>query len=399
MTEAEIPSEPLSPRTLDPFDFHGHPASAIIGLGGEAAIPEPTYAFHTSYVPVARGHAHFTVKFDGLQARRGTLWIRIHMLPNGPGAVARMVTGQRIQLNWLAHHGGEIALRFEAFRGATYAIMGMVPDESDAAAHGLTVTLDRPASEADLLDGASVAEAQSTAYGSNTIKGASLLLSIDRPVFAAPVSQPCTPEQLRERPFRNWAKQLGDSGSNNLAATWQSAYVMQVLDRYGLLQSGARGLAFGDAGALVGGLLKANGVSCDTVHLAAHGSGDGGEDETVISPAELPGELFAYDLMLSIRATDTLESERAAQAFLESAMECLRPGGLAIHIVAHRIEAGPSDIVAFDRNGLEKIMVAMISRGHQTARLKPVLQHTKIERTADGFVPFGLVTRRATSIL
>lgn len=396
MTEGEIQSDPVGPRTLDPFDFHGHPVSVIRGLGGSAPLPDPTYAFHTSYVPVARGHAHFTVKFDQLRAKRGTLWLRIHMLPGSDGAPARMVTGQRVQFNWLSHHGGEIHLRFEAFRGATYAIMGLVPDESDASADNLTIILDRPASEADLAEGATFADAHTTTYASETIRGASLMLSTDPAVFATPVSQPCTPTQLRDRAFRDWQKQL-DPATRDTAATWEGAYVMQALERYGLLQPGARGLAFGARSSAVAALLSSNGLTCDTVDLSeAH---DDVLPETSIHPAALPGNFFAYDLILSIRATDTLSSERSAQAFLEKAMECLRPGGLAVHVVAHRLIEHEAPPVSFDRNGLEKSVLAMISRGHQAARLKPVFQHTKVVRTDDGMIPFGIILRRAASIL
>jgi len=396
MTESDTPSDSAGPRTLAPFDFHGNPASVIRGLGGDGQLPDPTYAFHTNYVPVARGHAHFTVKFDQLRAKRGTLWLRIHMLPGGDGAPARMVIGQRVQLNWLSHHGGEIHMRFEAFRGATYAIMALVPDETDASADNLTIALDRPASEDDQNDGATFAEAQTTSYASDTIRGASLMLSTDAALFAAPVCQPCTPTQVRDRAFRRWQKQL-DSSTQDVAAAWQVAYVMQALERYGLLQPGARGLAFGDKSSAVARLLTANDVTCDTIGLSD--ADDDIRPDAAIHPAALPGDFFAYDLILSIRATDTLSSERSAQAFLETAMECLRPGGLAVHVVAHRLTDHQSPPVSFDRNGLEKIILAMISRGHQAARLKPVFQHTKVEPTADGLIPFGIILRRAASIL
>lgn len=396
MTEGNIPSDPAGPRVLDPFDFHGHPTSIISGLGGDAPLPDPTYAFHTSYVPVARGHAHFTVRFDGLKAKRGTLWLRIHMLPGSPGATARMVTGQRIQLNWLSYHGGEVHLRFEAFRGATYAIMGLVSDECDASADTLTVTLDRPATEADLVEGATFAEAQTTGYASDTIRGAALMLSTDPALFTAPVCQPCTPAQVRDPAFRGWQKQL-DATPRDPATAWQAAYVMQVLERYGLLQPGARGLAFGPQGSAIAGLLTTNGLACDTVGLSDAKGAD--QPEGSVHPEALPGDFFAYDLVLSIRATDTLTSERSAQAFLEKAMECLRPGGLAVHVVAHRLAGQETPATSFDRNGLEKVLLAMISRGHQAARLKPVFQHTRVEATPDGLIPFGIVTRRAALLL
>ena len=384
-----------SGRSLDPFEFHGHPASCIAGLGGPTPLPDPSYAFHTSYVPVARGHAHFLVRFTNLQARRGSLVLRVHMLPDEPGAVAQMVTSHRVQLNWLAHHGGEVQLRFEAFRGARYALMGLVPDQLDASAEGLAVTLDRPATEQDLASAGEATEARSTVYGSETVRSAPmpLLLSLEPPSFAQPVSQPCTTKQLREPAFRARCRSLG---LTDRAGTWDSAYAVQALDRYGMLQAGARGLILGYADPAVTQALTAAGTSCHQVALSPNENG--AETRPLVDPAALPEDLFAFDFLLSVRSTDTLGSDRLTSSFIEKGMECLRPGGLAVHVVSHHPAPATLPIVAFDRNGLERSALALISRGHQVARMKPPLAQHAIEVRNDSAISFGLITRRATLI-
>jgi hypothetical protein len=391
-----------SGQLLDPFEFHGHPASCIAGLGGPASLPDPTYAFHTSYVPVARGHAHFTVRFTNLEARRGSLVLRVHMLPDGPGATAQMVTSHRIQLNWLAHHGGETYLRFEAFRGARYSLMGLVPDQLDASAEGLSITLDRPATEDDLAatGAGDAAEAQSTAYGSETIRSApmALLLSLDPPSFAQPVSQPCTTRQMREPKLRARLKALGDVPMQQ-TERWQLAYAIEALERYGMLQAGARGLILGDAHPTLLRFLTAAGILCEHVTLAREGE----EASSAIDPAALPGELFAFDFLLSIRSTDTLGSARQAASFIEQGMECLRPSGLAVHVVGYHpdpafLASSVLPIAVFDRNGLERLAISLISRGHQMARMKPPLVQLGLEAGSDLTIPFGLISRRAEMI-
>jgi hypothetical protein len=385
----------MSGQALDPFEFHGHPISSIPGLGGTGPLPDPTYAFHTSYVPVARGHAHFLVRFTNLQARRGSLLLRIHMLPDEPGAVAKLVTSHRVQLNWLAHHGGETQLRFEAFRGARYAIMGLVPDQLDASADALTIMLDRPAGEDDLAAGGEGADARSTPYVSETIRSvpAPLLLSLEPPSFVQPVSQPCTMEQLREPAFRKWCDGLRDLPVSPIER-WQIAYVLQVLDRYGTLKAGARGLILGHANAPVERALIEAGTTFQRVALNQNEAGG----VIVINPGDLPGELFAFDFLLSIRATDTLGSDRLAVGFIERAMECLRPNGLAVHVTGYHPNPTGLSSVTFDRNGLERIAFTLISRGHQMARLKPALTQHLPETGRNQAVPFGLVTRRAALI-
>ncbi|WP_242097999.1 hypothetical protein [Sphingomonas sp. CROZ-RG-20F-R02-07] len=382
-------------QALDPFEFHGHPVSCIPGLGGTGPLPDPTYAFHTPYVPVARGHAHFLVRFTNLQARRGSLLLRIHMLSDEPGAIASMVTSHRVQLNWLAHHGGETQLRFEAFRGARYAIMGLVPDQLDASAKALTITLDRPATEEDLATGGEATEARSTVYASETIRSAPapLLLSLDPPSFAQPVSQPCTTEQLRESAFRKRCDTLRDLPA---AATdrWQIAYILQVLDRYGALKAGARGLILGQVHASLQQALSAAGTTFQCVALEHDVKGC----TSTIDSADLPGELFAFDFLLSVRATDSLRSDRLAVGFIENAMECLRPNGLSVHVAGYHPHPEQLSRVAFDRNGLERIAFTLISRGHQMARLKPALTQHLSESPTTHAIPFGLVARRASLI-
>lgn len=381
----------MSGQTLDPFRFHGHPVSSITGLGGTGPLPDPTYAFHTAYVPVARGHAHFLVRFTNLQARRGSLLLRIHMLPDEPGAVAKLVTSHRVQLNWLAQHGGETRLRFEAFRGARYAIMGLVPDQLDASAEMLTIILDRPASEDDR---AAVGDPRYTAYGSETIRtvSAPLLLSLEPCSFAQPVSQPCTTEQLQEPAFRKRCDTLSNLPADPMER-WQVAYALQVLDRYGVLQDGARGLILGRQNHWVEHAVIAADASFYRVELDHTGG-----EAPVIDPADFPADLFAFDFLLSIRATDTLGNSRAAGGFIERVMECLRPNGLAVHLVGYHPDPSLLPSVAFDRNGLERVAFGLISRGHQTARLKPALTEHLSKGSLASAIPFGLIARRATLI-
>ncbi|SEN63775.1 hypothetical protein SAMN05192583_3217 [Sphingomonas gellani] len=387
-----------SGQSLDPFEFHGHPASCIAGLGGSVPLPDPSYAFHTPYVPVARGHAHFLVRFANLQARRGSLVLRVHMLPDEPGATAQLVTSHRVQLNWLAHHGGETQLRFEAFRGARYALMGVVPDQLDAHAEGLSIILDRPATAEDLAITGDVAEARSTIFGSATVKPVPvpLLLSLDAPSFAQPVSQPCTAKQMRETTFRDRCRSLGLP--TDTPEDWQRAYAVQALDRYGMMQPGARGLMLGQDHAVVRRALEAAGASCHRLSLRDTSSQGEPADGFTIDPATLPGELYGFDFLLSIRVTDGLGDGRTAALFLEQTMECLRPGGLAVHMMGYHPASSTIPTVTFDRNGLERVAVALISRGHQVARMKPALAQHRVMAGEGGVVPFGLITQRAALI-
>ena len=401
MSDVET-TEPRGALLLDPFEYHGHTASCIAGLGGDHPNPDAAYAFHTGYVPVARGYAHFTVRFRNLRARFGTLWLRIHMLPAEPGAAARMVTSDRVQLNRLVHHGGETFVKFEAFHGATYALMGLIPDRTDASAEDLSVELDRPFDPDQDDDRISIDDASSTVFGTKAVKPASQLLSMEAPVFSKPVSQPFTPMQLAEPAFRRW---LAEAGSGSSEENWARAYLLQALETYGMLQAGARGLVFGSMPSGIAELFDRTGLRHEQVALTGDAvrATEDAPPSREVDPVVLPSGLIAFDFLCSIHASDRFEDERAAAAFIEKTMECLRPGGIAVHVVLacaafarRHEEAGPT---CFDRNAIERIVLGLISRGHDVARLKPLSTRELSGREIYRPRPFGLIARRARSIL
>ena len=385
---------------LDPFAFHGGTASCISGLGGHEPNPDPTYAFHTPYVPVARGHAHFSVRFNRLRARFGTLWLRVHMLPSGPQAAARMVTSERLQLNRLVHHGGEAHIRFEAFRGATYALMGLISDRTDAAADGLDIRLDRPFDEAEADDGIGVDEAAETSFGTRAIKAAGQLVSLMPPTFESPVSQSFTKAQVKERAFRRWVK-LEDR--DDAQTVWQNAFILQTLERYGLMQPGARGLIFGGVASVVHKVLTEKSVQYQQISgLAQHaGIEIDIQHQIQLNTENLPGNFVANDFLCSTLAANEFDDERGAVRFIERSMLCLRPSGLAVHIISVRGRSEKiqdnGDILTFDRNALERLALSLLSRGHSVARLKPPSVGRALQ--SSDAVSFGLIVRRAGTIL
>ena len=386
---------------LDPFEFHGHTASCIVGLGGDLPNPDPHYAFHTNYVAVARGHAHFNVRFSNLRARFGTLWLRVHMLPSEPGSAAHMVTSARMQLNRLVLHGGDTSVKFEAYHGATYALMGVILDRTDAAADGLAIHLDRPFGSVEDDDLLSINEAAGTTFGTEAVKRAAQLISLDQPTFALPVSQSFTPAQVTEPEFKRWPV---PRQPETIEAAWTYAYLLQTLDLYGVLQQGARGLVIGDLPDSVARVMTERGVVYENVGLSGvdiRPAEEAAANLRQIDPANLRSELVAFDFLCSICVTDRFLDESLAGGFVERSMECLRPGGLAVHVVTTCADVSRDErgMVCFDRNGIERIGLGLVSRGHDVARLKPPTARTSNDMDRSAQIPFGLIARRARSIL
>lgn len=426
MAEGEVEGAVAAPEPLqlDPFGLIVGVGSRVIGLGGNAPSHDPDYVFHTPYVEAARGPAQFTVHFHGLTAKRGTLILRVHMLPGEEGATARMINSDRIQLNRLVKQGGVTTIRFEGFRGVTYALMGTIIDDTDAAATALSVSLDRPADGVDR--GKALAEARSTEYGRDAARQVVHLVSLDRPTLANPVSQFCTPAQLGEPAYAEWAARLRIDGVPD-DAHWRQIYVMQVLKRYAMLENGARGIGFGVDGGPLPAAIAALGPSvvatdppatdaepddareelrrpaiCDDAHF----------DQRVafqrVDPAAIPDDLVNFDFLWSTGIADRIGTIADGLEFIEQSLDCLRPGALAVHAFAFsRVTRARHDPATLFRQGdVEQLALTLISRGHEVAQIKTGGDdsigdgHARPARRAapaDGNTSFGIIIRKAPS--
>ncbi|MBW8745439.1 MAG: hypothetical protein JF628_14075 [Sphingomonas sp.] len=421
LSESEAP-EPLE---LDPFGFHPEATSRIRGLGGDGATADPDYAFHTAYVEAAPGRAVFTVRFQGLQAKSGTLMLRVHMVSSEPGARARMVNSERIALNRLIAIGGEFSIMFEGFREVSFALVGQIHGETDASAEGLTVTLDRPADPNARADYG--AEARGTIYGKTPLRPAPFLLSTAKPTLADPVTQVATAEQLREPVAGGWMARLRPKGTSG-TEHWRKAYTLQALRRYGMLEQGALGLGFERSASGMPAALAAMGTRVVAAFPTRAGSQpktaplkrdladrapcskavfDENVSARVCSWRRIPEDLVNFDFLWSARANEALYSVAAAAQFVEDAMACLRPGGLAVHTFSYDLTPSGRSIPSTERvliqqGDIERIALLLVSRGHEVAQFKidasdPILtlgsaegaEHRTMDRTM-----VGLIARR-----
>jgi len=415
--EAQAPAE----LELDPFGFFLGAASRIKGLGGTSPSSDPEYAFHTPYVEAAPGRAKFTVRFDGLSAKNGTLVLRVHMLPTAPGGRASMVNSERIALNRLIHKDSEISIGFEGFHDVTFAVAGSVQGETDAAADGLTILLDRPADPN--FRPTHLVEAKGTAYGNAPVRAAPFLLSTAPPTLASPVTQVATAPQLREPVAGGWLARLRPKG-NSGPEHWRRVYTLEVLRRYGMLQEGAVGLGFEPSPSGVPAVLAAMrtkivaafpsrpGHPLDADILKRDLSGrapcdkalfDANVTVRIASWRRIPEDLVNFDFLWSARANERLYSVAAATRFVEAAMHCLRPGGLAVHVMSYDLSPGGRSIPSTDRillqqGDIERIALLLVSRGHQVAQFKIAADDPICAPPSQGVerpTMVGIIARRA----
>ena len=405
-------------QPLDPFGLVPDWRSKVAGLGGASEPGDLNYVLHTVYVPVAEGYSHFRMRFHELTGKFGTLVVRVHMYQKGSND-ARLVSSERILLSRLVQLGGDHRIRFEAFHGVMYALVASLEGMTDAKAQMVEVTLDRPGHE-DAP--ATATEARNSAYGRDAVRGARSIISVARATLAEPVSQRCTGAQLAEPVFREWSRRLGERPEPTLDR-WCEVYVLQVLDRYGMLRDGAVGLGIGAASSSVPALAAAAGTFIEVVDTAPdeaavldglrrnHPNGSSLIPDALryrtVDVAALPRDLVNFDFLWSERVASRIGDAARGVRLAEATMACLRPGGLAVHVVDFALSAESATeitgIAAWQRRELDRLALILISRGHDIAEIKvdetraPVLGGGR-RATRTGITAAGLIARKAQTI-
>ncbi|MDO6413685.1 hypothetical protein Q4F19_04750 [Sphingomonas sp. BIUV-7] len=381
-------SAPMGELALDPFAYVPGMASRINGLGGEGA-PDGDYAFHTPYVVVAEGIAHFKVHFGSLKATTGTLNLRVHMLSAGEQH-ARLATAERIALNRLVAVNGFHQLRFEAFHGVIYALYGGIIGDTDAEASDLQVVLDRPADPNEMRE--VVAEARNTAFGGESLATPELV-SLAPATLKTPVTQLATDLQLRGLDARQW---FGGAHDRTTALTrWKSSYVVQAVRAYGFLRPGARGAGLDCEEEAIFEKLTAEGCDVDAIIPPEREAlGGSGVSTRVAALDPLSPEVVNYDFLWTDGLCSRLGSAAAGVRFIEAAMAALRPGGLAVHVIDY--DPSGETVGPFARGDIERICIILISRGHDVAEFR--IDDRKLIVGPNGLSACGIVCRKAALI-
>lgn len=198
---------------------------------------------------------------------------------------------------------------------------------------------------------------------------------------------------------------------------WEYVYIAAVLDQHGSLRSGSSGLGFGVGREPMPAYFAARG--CDLVvtdldeeaaveqgwasgersaHAASieplrrpHVCDDATFTRSVshrsVDMTDIPADLRGFDFCWSTCALEHLGSLRAGLDFVVDSVECLRPGGVAVHTTEFNvtsddatIESGPT--VVYRRRDLEELDRRLAARGH---RLVPI-DHADGDALLDNFV-------------
>jgi SAM-dependent methyltransferase len=229
-------------------------------------------------------------------------------------------------------------------------------------------------------------------------------------------SRTCRQADIEGAWVRHWCRALGTTPFYH-RKLWEDGFILHALWEHGAMQPGRRGLGFAVGQEPLPAILASRGVEVLATDLAAEDvraedwirTGQHGRDTdplfrphlsdraafdrlVAFRPADmaaLPAALQdgSRDLVWSACAMEHLGSHERGMAFVEAAMRCLKPGGIAVHTTELNLdEAGETlsqgGTVLYQRKHLEQLAARLAAQGH---RMLP-LDHAHPPGIMDQFV-------------
>ncbi len=224
----------------------------------------------------------------------------------------------------------------------------------------------------------------------------------------------CHQEQLESETFRAWIAEAREPFRHH-RKQWEYAFISQALQERGMLAPGMRGLGFGVGREPLAAIFAARGcqvVATDLDFERARAAGwvdtsqhaaslEALNERSICEPVafrervsfrvadmnHVPRDLREFDFTWSACSLEHLGSIAAGLRFVERSLDCLRPGGVAVHTTEFNlssdegtIDNNPS-VVLFRRRDLEAFARRLNARGHELC-----LDLTAGRRVADEFV-------------
>jgi hypothetical protein len=170
------------------------------------------------------------------------------------------------------------------------------------------------------------------------------------PSFARPDSQLVTASQIYEPEFAQWASFF--SGCTLDRKTWEYCYILQAISVYASERNPGRGLCFGAGREVLPALLASrehNIVATDWrigtgqgwqtqsredlfhPHVISRELFDRNVELREVDMNNIPDDLREFDFLWSCGALEHIGSHANGLRFIEEAMACLKPGGIAVH--------------------------------------------------------------------
>ena len=214
--------------------------------------------------------------------------------------------------------------------------------------------------------------------------------------FARPVSQACTHQQMADPLYARWCHAIHEDPKTH-RKQWEFCYILQALQTQGLLEAGRRGLGFGVGDEPLTAAFAARGVQIMATDLDVERAAQQGWVETDqharskdvlngrgLCPPEqfnrlvdfrfmdmsaIDNDLRGYDFCWSACALEHLGSIEQGLRFIEASLECLRPGGVAVHTTEFNCQSNSATLdnastVLFRKRDFIALASRLRRRGH-----------------------------------
>jgi hypothetical protein len=218
-----------------------------------------------------------------------------------------------------------------------------------------------------------------------------------KPTLARPISQPCSANQIYQVRYRQWVDEMHQPFVMH-RKQWEWVYILQSLFVNGCLVEGKTGLGFGVGTEPISAIAAKRGARILATDSPIEAGEAGGWTETnqhahdikslnvsdicpedefldrvsfrVVDMRDVPGDIKGYDFTWSACAFEHLGTLEAGFAFVERSLDCLKPGGFAVHTTEYNVssnddtvESGPT--VLYRRRDFEAFAKRLREKGHK----------------------------------
>lgn len=230
----------------------------------------------------------------------------------------------------------------------------------------------------------------------------------------------CTTAQMRAAWFHRWCAAIGRPPALH-RKLWEFAFIAQALDERGLLRSGVRGLGFGVGSEPLVALFASMGVEVVATDQPAAGTSAGawrrsgqhsGGVEDLRYPSicdatsfdhlvgfravdmhDVPADLRNFDFVWSACALEHLGSLDAGVRFVERSIDCLKPGGVALHTTEFNLTSNSATVETpnlsiYRRRDIDALAERLRAAGHTVAEVDYTVGSEPVDHFVD-LPPYG----------
>lgn len=217
------------------------------------------------------------------------------------------------------------------------------------------------------------------------------------PTLEEPTSQLCTFNQFNEFEYKKWCIEMCVAPTTH-RKQWEFVFILAVLDKNGLLKSGARGLGFGTGKEPLPSVFAKYGLTIVASDAPANYDAAQGWSTTnqfsqnvidlfyghlvdrelfmqntswlPVDMNDIPPSLINFDFCWSACAFEHLGSIDKGLAFVKNSLKTLRPGGLAIHTTEFNLSSNTltlesPNLCLFRKCDFELLAEELNNEGHE----------------------------------